>query len=93
MNLEELLAYGPWRLETPEAAVFRLAPETTDRRGILVERLLGAPEPDPDLWESVLIEAFLIHPSTAGLLALRLERTEPAPIVSRFSHLALTSAA
>jgi hypothetical protein len=76
MNLEELLADGSWRLETPEAAEFRLAPDTAGRRGALVQRILGAPEPDPELWESALIEAFLSHPAAAGLRTLRLEMTD-----------------
>ncbi|MFG1992968.1 hypothetical protein ACGFJ7_23605 [Actinoplanes sp. NPDC048988] len=75
-DLDDLLRDGSWRLDEPAEAEFRLTPATTAGRGALVERILGRPEPDPELWESVLIEALLDHPVADGLRTLRLRLTD-----------------
>ncbi|WP_198154028.1 hypothetical protein [Catenuloplanes japonicus] len=71
---------GSWRLGWVdgfvEAASFRLVPETGASRGALVERLLGRVEPDPELWEGVLIDALLAHPAAARLRTLELRLTD-----------------
>ncbi|GIE80624.1 hypothetical protein Aph02nite_65740 [Actinoplanes philippinensis] len=76
MNLDGLLEDGSWQFDGPASAAFRLAPDTTARRGALVEHILGRPEPDPELWESILIETFLNHPAASDLQRLRLEMTD-----------------
>ncbi|BAL88092.1 hypothetical protein AMIS_28720 [Actinoplanes missouriensis 431] len=65
---------GSWRIDDTNAvAEFRYVP---DGAGELVERLLGRPEEDPELWESVLIEEMLRDPAMAGLRSLRLCLTD-----------------
>ncbi|WP_344653559.1 hypothetical protein [Cryptosporangium japonicum] len=74
-DVQALLADGSWRLDDTGAAVFRLAPDSAARRRELVEQL-GADPSDAEQWESVLIEALLTDPATAGLRELELHLTD-----------------
>lgn len=84
--VDHLLADGSWHLGD-DTAEFRLSPATADRRPALIAELvaslgaepgtgLGADPSDPEQWESVLIEALLTDPASAGLRRLDLHLTD-----------------